>query len=42
VELDKPIVGGLATYLAGEAAADHTSGSWKPDFRATAGLKLTF
>jgi hypothetical protein len=42
VELDKPIVGGLFTYAAGEAGLLKTGSGWTPDLQVHAGLGLTF
>jgi len=42
IELDKPLFGPVSSYIAGELAADHTSGSWKPTVGAFAGLRVDF
>jgi hypothetical protein len=42
VELQKPIVGGLFSFAAGEAAMSKQPAGWTPDLRVSAGLGFNF
>lgn len=42
MELDKPILGGLFAYTAGEAGMAKGANGWTPDVQVHAGLGLTF
>lgn len=42
MELDKSLFGPVSTYVAGYLAADHDSGSWKPEVGVSSGIKVSF